>query len=205
MMNRPMTSAAPSSPSAPLTRQRAQRRPAGFTLIELMVVVLIMSILAIVAYSSFGGNMRKSKRTEALGVIRSIAAAQNQFRAEHGVYLNVSADDLQDYYPNAEANVGESKTTFYQPVGASTLADAWRQLAPKVPALVQFGYATVAGPPGTVAAPNFQSTQTPVWPGAENIVEPWYAVQAIGDPDGSGRNQLLIATSFNSKIFQEEL
>lgn len=192
---------------SPLGAARAQvytkRRLRGFTLIELMVVVLMMSILALISYNSFGGNLRKSKTTEALGVIRSIAAAQNQFRAEHGVYLDVSEGDLQDYYPTASADVGTAKTTFYQAVGASELADKWRQLAPKVPALVQFGYATVAGPPGTAAAPNFQSTETVTWP--TNVVEPWYAVQAIGDPAGDGQTQLLIATSFNSKVFQEEL
>jgi prepilin-type N-terminal cleavage/methylation domain-containing protein len=204
MMDKLMKPVALSTSSAAQTRFHHRAGVAGFTLIELMVVVVMMSILATIAYNSFGGNLRTSKTTEAQGVIRSIAAAQNQFRAEHGVYLDVSGD-LDTYYPTASANVGATKTTFYQPVGASPLADRWRQLAPKVPALVQYGYATVAGLPGTLPgqAPTFGSTQTVTWPA--NVVEPWYAVQAIGDPAGSGQTQLLIVTSFNSKVFQEEL
>lgn len=44
---------------------RGSRRPSGFTLIELMVVVLIVAIIAAVAYPSYINSVTKTKRAAA--------------------------------------------------------------------------------------------------------------------------------------------
>ena len=70
----------------------------GFTLAELMIVVVIMGILASLGTVAFRRQMNQSKKTEALAGLRAIGAAQESFRADTGVYLNVSTN-LSTYYP----------------------------------------------------------------------------------------------------------
>ncbi len=59
---------------------------AGFTLIELMVVLAIMGILAMVAYPGYQESMRKSRRADAITAALSIQVAQEKFRANCAFY-----------------------------------------------------------------------------------------------------------------------
>ncbi|MBT3828060.1 prepilin-type N-terminal cleavage/methylation domain-containing protein [bacterium] len=62
---------------------------AGFTLIELMVVVAIVAFLAVLAIPSFMRFIAKTKRTEAYINLNSIYTSQKIYHAEHGRYTNV--------------------------------------------------------------------------------------------------------------------
>ena len=59
---------------------------AGFSLIELMVVVVIIGILAAIAYPSFIDSIRKSRRSEAVSTIMDEAARQERFFFNNTTY-----------------------------------------------------------------------------------------------------------------------
>lgn len=69
------------------------RRTAGFTLIELMIVVAILGILSAVAYPSYQNYIRKSRRADAHTLLQAAQLAQEKWRLNH-----------VDYYPGGAAN-----------------------------------------------------------------------------------------------------
>ncbi|MBO4556356.1 MAG: pilin [Elusimicrobiales bacterium] len=64
----------------------------GFTLIELLVVVLIMGILASVAMPQYFKSVEKSRATEAVDTLSSIASSQERAYMQKGTYVTALAD-----------------------------------------------------------------------------------------------------------------
>lgn len=64
-------------------------RPAGFTLLELMIVVAVIGILAILAMPSFIEQIRKGKRAEAVQAIGDVQLRQERYRADNPSYANM--------------------------------------------------------------------------------------------------------------------
>lgn len=77
----------------------------GFTLVELMVVILVVSILAAIAIPTYTNQVRKSRRTEARNALLDAAAREERFYATNNRY-SVTAADLG--YAAFPATVGSS-------------------------------------------------------------------------------------------------
>ncbi len=188
----------PSSRARTLRRVRRAHQ-AGFTLTELMTVVVITGILAAIGTATFRKHIYTSKTGEVTSVVRAIAAAQERFRGETLLYMPVSGTasaDLTRYYPMATPGL----TKFHwDRAGAGNDYANWKRLGPVVPGPVQFGYASIAGAPGTPPQPAGLSTTIP-W-GAVN--DPWYIIQAAGDVDGDGVQSLFVAASFRGEVYRE--
>ncbi len=69
-------------------RPAARLHAAGFSLLELMVVVVILSILAVVGYSTYVRQVVKSNRAEARIALLAEAARQERYRSEHLSYAS---------------------------------------------------------------------------------------------------------------------
>lgn len=83
----------------------SRKRTDGFTLIELMIVVLVVSILVGIAVPTYQSQVRKSRRTDAKTALLDLATREAKFLT------------LNNAYTTSPAAVGYSGT-FPQTIGA---------------------------------------------------------------------------------------
>ncbi len=69
-----------------------RNRARGFTLIEIAIVVMIVGILAAIAYPSYQDQMRKSRRSDAKNALMAAVNRQEQYILDHNGYT----DDMTD-------------------------------------------------------------------------------------------------------------
>jgi type IV pilus assembly protein PilE len=76
----------------------APAQQGGFTLIELMIVVVIIGILAAIGYPAYRDYVLRSNRTEGYAALSDAAARQERFFSNNNIYttdmtaLNFTAD-----------------------------------------------------------------------------------------------------------------
>jgi prepilin-type N-terminal cleavage/methylation domain-containing protein len=70
-----------------------RRRKGGFTLIELMTVVIIVGILAVVSIPLYRGQVARARASEGAALLGSVLTAERVYYAEHGEYINVADAD----------------------------------------------------------------------------------------------------------------
>lgn len=68
------------------TMKMSRKNKAGFTLVELMVVAIIVAILAAVAIPLMSGNKKRAAATEAEAALGTIRSALRAVLAETGAY-----------------------------------------------------------------------------------------------------------------------
>lgn len=60
----------------------------GFTLVELMIVVVILTLLAAIAIPSYSNQIRKSRRSEAKSALLDLAGREERYMATNGAYTS---------------------------------------------------------------------------------------------------------------------
>jgi type IV pilus assembly protein PilE len=90
-------------------------RPLGFTLVEMLIVVLVVAILAAIAVPTYNDSVRKSRRGDAMAALTAVQQAQERWRGNNSAYttsfsdLGVSDSSPSDYYTLSLAAPGEGE------------------------------------------------------------------------------------------------
>jgi type IV pilus assembly protein PilA len=185
-----------------LRRQRHRQR--GFTLIEMMIVVMLVSVLALIATVAYRRWIRNSRINEAQTMLQNFRVAEETFRSENTVYLQTGTSlTATALYPSTTPN-GMKKTAWGS--SPATLGN-WAALNIQPNGPVYFGYVIIAGT-GATAAP--EVTINGQAAGFSKLVgQPWYVAMAMCDVDddtstpnttiyaSSGSNVLLMANEGN--------
>lgn len=110
----------------------------GFTLVELMIVVAIVSILAGIAIPIYGRYVRKSRTSEAIGNLGAIAMFEETFFSENDSYVTAS--------PNPSGTVPSPSDGGGRKLFSSSIS-GWSLLGRVVPdgTPLYFQYAVQAG------------------------------------------------------------
>ena len=92
----------------------------GFTLLELIVVIIILGILATLGFTQYGKTIEKSRTAEAKAILGTIRTAQVGRHLEYGAYTTLAnlpvdaptACDTAHYFTyGTEATAGLSTAT----------------------------------------------------------------------------------------------
>jgi type IV pilus assembly protein PilE len=62
------------------------KHQAGFTLVELMIVVVVVAVLAGIALPAYQDSVRKARRSDAKAGLFAVAGRQEQFMLDRGSY-----------------------------------------------------------------------------------------------------------------------
>lgn len=95
-------------------------RQSGFTLIEVMITVVVIGILASIAYPSYQEFVKRGNRTEGQAFLSEVAARQERYYAQNHAYitdigkLNLKNGDKSEtgkYELSIAANAGDGGYT----------------------------------------------------------------------------------------------
>ncbi len=166
-----------------------KRAQAGFTLLEIMVVVALVGTLAALAIPSFTSSSRKSKSdSEVNSFFAELRVREEQYFGEYGVYLSTGTSE-SDTYPATPSSSAQTLTG---------IPATWTTLKVNLPeSSARCGYVVMAGTPTTAAGPLATGQFGYVVPSHN-----WFYVLAHCNMDGSSSTDAYYFISSESAQLQ---
>jgi prepilin-type N-terminal cleavage/methylation domain-containing protein len=181
----------------PVTVQSSQsdnNRQHGFTLMELMTVVVIVGVLSAMAIPTFSDYVYKSRATEATEFLGVMRLREEAYRAEFGAYCPTLPPEK---FPTAVGSLDTKGNLVPDPstTGRNTTLWSptlqWRQLGASPSGPIRFGYGAVAGDPSNI----------PAGLGFQTRPDFWWVARAVGDLDGDGTYVMFETYSASKGIY----
>lgn len=90
----------------------------GFTLIELMIVIVVVAVLVAVGYPSYQDHVIKTRRSDAKNMLMDVASRQEQYYMDNSTYttlsnLGYSANTVSSENGHYNVSVTASDATSY--------------------------------------------------------------------------------------------
>jgi len=146
-------------------------RPAGFTLVELMVVVAIATLLLAVAVPSYISYIRQSRRTEARTAVLDLAGREERFFSTNGAAYSSTPGQLGYAAFGVPIGSGYYQLTLCVPAAGNCVANLNMPSPPAAPS-----YTVVATP----VAGQSQVNDTQCGAFAVDSVGQQYAITSAG-------------------------
>jgi type IV pilus assembly protein PilA len=173
----------------------------GFTLIEMMVVVVITGVLATLAVYGVRKYVFASKTTEAIHMIGSIKSAEESYRGETFKYAGIAGsaiDTPTSFYPNAA--VPRRYKADWTNSSHPDYAAVWGPLGVQSDSPVLFEYVVAAGA-GALGAPPGDCTGVSWGTQGASNTGPWYIVKAQADQNDDGKMSCFTSCNLTGEIF----
>jgi prepilin-type N-terminal cleavage/methylation domain-containing protein len=165
--------------------ERSAQKRAGYTLVEIMVVVTIIGVLATIATPMYMGYVYRSKTSEATAIMAEIARAQDAYYSIQNRRSYYSAsDDQDDWYPPISGREPGDEQVAWRTSPPNDKWDGLLGAQPQGYSNVYFRYQTFGDAPGDANKPSKYGLPDYGYDGHDA----WWICRAIADLDGDDIN-----------------
>ncbi len=163
------------------------KRLRGFTLLELMIVVVIIGVLSVVAVTSYRRYSYGARNAEAQHFLQAIRLAQVSYYEQYGQYCGSPASAK---WPLV-VPTGTTGAARWGPVPST---NPFFQLGLKSPNEVWFQYEVAAGGAGENGGASIKNSD-----------RPWFWAQAHSDFNGNGQLSTFEVTSEKPEVWSQSV